>query len=224
MAHPAPRSRPATPDIQKDPAAAASSPASVFGQVLYGRRFDDGSPLLASPFSPDGTVEVTAVLGGPGSGKSYWLANHATRLAAAGVPLIVIDPFGDLRDAIGALGAREVVLGSGSHHHINPFRRSPDNGGADLRPVFEILLGSDFNEDAESVLGAATAAFYADPQGEERILGDFIATLRDLPLAPPLHGTRDHLVAVLEQLAQGELADLFAHRTDVGLEPVRDRP
>src|SRR5664279_5664285 len=113
---------------------------SALAEVLYGRRFDDGSPLMASPFSPDGPA-ITAVLGAPGSGKSYWLADQTTRLAAARVVLIAIDPLGDLREPFAAQGARTLVLGPGSDVHVNPFRRSPRNGDADLRPVFQILLG-----------------------------------------------------------------------------------
>lgn len=196
-----------------------------FGTVLWGRRFDDGSPVLTSPFRPDGSLEVTAVLGRPGSGKSYWLADHAARLVGAGVPLLAIDPLGDLRELFSALGGRNVTLGSDSPTHINPFRRSAAEPGADLRPVFAVLLGKAFSLEAEAILGQAQAAFYATPDAPEQALDGFLAALQGLPLASAMLALRDELVARLRAAGEdSRLIPLLTQLTDVGLDLEPDVP
>lgn len=196
-----------------------------FGTVLWGRRFDDGSPVLASPFRPDGSVEVTAVLGRPGSGKSYWLADHAARLVGAGVPLLAIDPLGDLRELFSALGGRNVTLGTDSPAHINPFRRSAAEPGADLRPVFAVLLGQAFSLEAEAILGQALAAFYAVPDAPEQALDSFLAALQGLILAPAMVTLRDELITRLRLIGEdSKLAALLAYPTDIDLTLEADAP
>lgn len=190
------------------------------GTVLYGRRFDDGSPVLASPFHADGSVDVTAVLGRPGSGKSFWLTSHARQLAAVDVPLLAIDPLGDLRELFAALGARTVTLGAGSAQHVNPFRRSSYGVGVDLRPVFAVLLGDAFTGEAEALLASATVGFYADPDAPEQALDGFIEALEALEFADGAvaWATRDDLATRLRAIGEDPiLAELLAHVTDVDL-------
>lgn len=199
-------------------AARAHAASMSATEILYGRRFDDGSPVAATPFHPDGATELTAVLGRPGSGKSYWLADHAARLADAGVHLIAIDPLGDLRDLMAAQGARTITLGPGAPSHINPFARAVDDAGADLRPVFQILLGVDFTAEAEAILARATAEFYADADAPERGLDDFVAHLRGMNVNTASNKARDEIANALERAAvEGDVADLFTHKTDVAL-------
>jgi hypothetical protein len=92
--------------------------------ALYGIHMTDHTPVFMSPWNTNETIDITTVLGAPGSGKSYWSRTHLGRMAMAGVRTIVIDPLGDFVLWHQKNAGTVIELGPGSPIHINPLRRS----------------------------------------------------------------------------------------------------
>jgi hypothetical protein len=211
-------------------------------RVLYGVAPKTRLPILRSPWNQDGTVNITALTGYPGSGKSFWLRCQLTRQAALGTQLLVVDPLNDFGSWFARNGGQTVSVSADSPSHINPLRLSQNQvsdgagnsrvGDEDLdvkihqrlKPLFRLLLGSEYNE-ADGLIGHGLRAFYERYGAEEHVMADFLEVLRELntrneeQLPTGSIDERRRLIDNLKlKLVDGELRDFFAHKTNVPLD------
>ena len=211
--------------------------------VLYGIHAINWTPVVMSPWRPDGSTDITCVLGRPGSGKSYWLRCHIGRLSMIGVTVFVIDPLSGYRRWFDNNQGQTISIAPGSDKHVNPFRRvwdanegaieSPSLKAARLMPLYSLLLGDAFDKETEVFLDGVTAQFYAnwkdDVQGEP-LIGDFLTFLKGYgslsktgeKLSEGMVAVRNHLYDLLVLRTQeGNLSDLFAYPTNVDITSTR---
>ena len=208
--------------------------------VLYGLHGANWTPVIMSPWLPDGTQQITGVLGKPGSGKSYWTRCFFGRLAMTGVSLFVIDPLGAYVRWFKNNDGQVIEIAPGRSSHVNPLRRVWDANEnafetipakiARLVPLFRILLGDEYSGAAVAIIGGALGRFYEKFGSDEKLMKDFLAFLRaynelgssGATFSAEMGRLRDRLVDILElKCLEGDLEDLFAHPTDVDIESSR---
>ena len=204
--------------------------------VLYGIHAVNFTPVIMSPFNSDETNEITTVLGKPGSGKSYWLRTHLGRLAMAGVQTITIDPLGDFVRWHKSNDGVIIEIAPGSPYHVNPLKREVEAETGELEsidtkiqrllPLFRLLLAKSWNELASGLIGSGLRAFYEEYGEQERLMEDFIKSLRtvDASVVGAFSAStlrqRDDLIDTLATLTlTGGLKEFFAHPTNVPLDP-----
>jgi hypothetical protein len=208
--------------------------------VLYGVHAFNRTPIVMSPFNADDTIEIQGIIGMPGSGKTFWLRSHLSRMAATGTRILVIDPIGDY-----VLWARNndgqvVEISATSESHVNPLARAFDQkiGGYEdiptkidqLKPLFRLLLSTSYSNERLRVITAALSRFYEsfDPAIEELVMRDFLRVLRDMTelggesIGSAIAAERDYLYDLLRATTlDGDLAPYFAHKTNVDLSSPR---
>jgi len=215
--------------------------------ILYGLRPSDRSPLLGSPFNEDGTNSVSAIIGQPGSGKSFWLRCHLSRLAALGTRIIAIDPINDYGAWFRRNGGIVVSLCEDSEWHINPLkidRQCVVNAAGEksmvtenidvkinqrLKPLFRLILGAEWDGSADGLIGHGLRAYYDRYGNQEHLMVDLINVMRDqnslneASLSDSLIEQRARLIDnLMLKLVAGEFRTFFAYPTNVDLEsPVK---
>ena len=209
--------------------------------VLYGIHAINWTPIIMSPWRPDGTTDITCVLGRPGSGKSYWLRCHIGRLSMIGVTVFVIDPLSGYTRWFGNNEGQIIQIAPGSKSHINPFRRvwdanegaveSPSTKAARLQPLYSLLLGNAFDKETEVFLDGVTTQFYTFWKDErEPLISDFLSYLKGYDtLSNTGENLSEGMVAIRKRLYDlltfrtqvGNLSDLFVHPTNVQLTSTR---
>jgi flagellar biosynthesis regulator FlaF len=211
--------------------------------VLYGIHQYNRSPVMLSPWNTDKSVQITTVLGRPGSGKSYWLRCHLGRLAMIGVQIIVIDPMNDFGLWCSRNSGQPIDISPDSHWHINPLKLAQEQhinslGETEmayenidvkinqrLKPLFRLLLGSEYGGMADGLIGHGLRAFYDHYGTEEHVMADFVEVLRDLnsrneeQLSAGSIDERRRLIDNLKlSLVDGEFRSYFANKTNVALD------
>jgi hypothetical protein len=204
--------------------------------VLYGVHMYNRTPVLMSPWNADETIDITAVLGAPGAGKSYWLRTHINRMAMTGTRILMIDPIGDYVRWFANNDGQVVEISAESTSHVNPIalawdqkigrHESPGSKIDQLKPLFRRLLGTSFTNEALRLVTAALDRFYLsfDPGKEEPLMRDFLLnhlkTIDDLggEKIGTLGAERDRIYNLLWTTTQvGDLAPFFTHKTNVDL-------
>lgn len=215
--------------------------------ALYGIHMTDHTPVFMSPWNTNETIDITTVLGAPGSGKSYWSRTHLGRMAMAGVRTIVIDPLGDFVLWHQKNAGTVIELGPGSPIHINPLRRSKgievdddgveyegieriDDAIARLSALFALILGEKYDIVAEGLIETGLRTFYEQYGEEERLMEDFINVLKEISstavgsLSDATTARRSDLVDTLAlRCLSGAYKELFAYPTNVSIDPTDDR-
>jgi type IV secretory pathway VirB4 component len=211
--------------------------------VLYGVHQYNRTPVMISPWNTDDTVQITTVLGRPGSGKSYWLRCHLGRLAMIGVQVIVIDPMNDFGLWCSRNGGQSIDISPDSRWHVNPLKlaqeqRTNSLGETEmvfenidvkinqrLKPLFRLLLGSEYSGMADGLIGHGLRAFYDRYGSEEHVMADFVEVLRELntrneeQLSAGSIDERRRLIDNLKlKLVDGEFRTYFANKTNVALD------
>ena len=217
--------------------------ASAVPKVLYGMTPTTRRPILRSPWNDDGTVQITTVMGQSGSGKSFWLRCQLARQAALGTRIIAIDPVGDFSGWFARNDGQIVDVAPDSAWHHNPLKVAREQhlnslGEAEiayenidvkinqrLKPLFRLLLGSEYNWMANDLLGRGLQAFY-DRYGneDEHVMADFIEVLREIidrneeQLFSAALDERRRLIDNLKlKLVDGEFRSYFAHKSNMDL-------
>ena len=213
------------------------------GDVVYGLRTANRTPLMASPFRDDHTVAISAIIGQPGSGKSFWLSCHLARQAAIGTQIIAIDPLNDFGDWFRRNSGIVVSLCQDSAWHINPLKVDREcildaSGEATmvaenidvkinlrLKPLFRLILASEYDEVVDDLLGQGLRAFYERYGDEEHLMVDLINVMweqrakNNANLSGPVVAQWTRLIDNLAlKLVQGEYRNFFAYPTNIDLE------
>jgi conjugal transfer ATP-binding protein TraC len=203
--------------------------------VLYGIHAADMTPVLMSPWNADETMEITSVLGRPGSGKSYWLRCHLGRLALVGVQTITIDPLGDFIRWHKENEATIIEIAPDSEYHVNPLRREIEADGEietvdekvqRLLPLFRFLIGTQWDEVASGLISSGLRRFYDRYGTEERLMADFIDVLKEVSeseagrLSDETMARRAKIIDTLAlNCLQGAYRSFFAHKSNIVLDP-----
>ena len=215
--------------------------------ALYGVHMTDHTPVFMSPWNSNETIDITTVLGAPGSGKSYWCRTHIGRMAMAGVRTIVIDPIGDYVLWHQKNNGTVIELGPGSPIHINPLRRTKgievDDDGTEysgieriddaisrLSALFALILGEQYDIVAEGLIETGLRTFYEQYGDEEKLMEDFINVLKMITstavgdLSDATARRRADLVDTLAlRCLSGAYKELFAYPTNVAIDPSDER-
>jgi len=151
----------------------------------------------------DGTTMYgTLVIASAGSGKSFFTQGWATRLAALGSDVIIVDQKRDYDNLVEVLGGQTIPFmpgallpGTDEKVRINPFDLPPGVNEPDedhkmfLMAFFSALLGSGLSKTEKTLLMAAIDQTYAvnsdiQPDGtliyNGATLSDFVRTLKNL--------------------------------------------
>ena len=209
--------------------------------VLYGIHLFNRTPIIVDPWLT--TSKISAILGEPGAGKSFWMRTHLGRVAMVGAQVIVIDPYNDHTKWMNDNGGQVINLSPRSTSHINPLkvrmeRWVNDEGKTveeteditvkvdeDLQPLFELLLGDEYTALARGLIGSGLKSLYKRYGTTEKLMGDFIAHLREINAqtdndeSPEAKAARGKLIDLLGFFVgpQGAFAEYFNHPTNVGL-------
>ena len=203
--------------------------------VLYGIHMANSTPVLASPWNANETIEITTVLGRMGSGKSYWVRTHLGRLAMAGVQTITIDPLGDFVRWHAANEATIIEIAPGSKYHVNPLKRSwsaqddapepIEQKVEHLLPMFRLVLGEDYDNIAAGLLQGGLRAFYERYEGEEHLMSDFVQLLRNYnrssagEFGADTMRRREKLIDTLAlKCLDGTFKEFFSHPTNIDID------
>jgi flagellar biosynthesis regulator FlaF len=210
--------------------------------ILYGVHQYNRTPVMISPWNTNDTVEITTVLGRTGSGKSYWLRCHLGRLAMVGVQIIAIDPINDFGLWFSRNEGVIIDISPGSHWHVNPLKVAQEQrinslGETEmadenidvkinqrLKPLFQLLLGSEYSGMADGLIGHGLRAYYDRYGSEEHLMVDFVDVLRELntrneeQLSAGSIDERRRLIDNLKlKLVDGEFRSYFSEKTNVDL-------
>jgi hypothetical protein len=205
--------------------------------VLYGLQAYNQTPVVMSPWVTDVSgrvVNVTTVVGEPGAGKSFWMRCYLGRMAMIGTQLLVIDPIGDYRRffKMNPEGSQSIEIHAESGTHLNPLKREwdievdglesiPSKVGR-LIPLFALLLGDSFTDSTKNLIAGALTSFYEKYDGEEKLMEDFIAFLRNYDqISAASNETllrRDRIVDDLNlKCTASDFKNYFKYRSNVDL-------
>lgn len=210
--------------------------------VLYGLHAYNLTPVVISPWNQDGTPTITSLLGAQRQGKSYWMRCHIGRLAMTGVQIIAIDPINDFGRWFKQNEGQEIRIDPSSPWHVNPLKlieekyldaegnvknrwenadRKIDNR---LKPLFKLLLGDEYRDMADGLIGHGLRVFYDRFGTEEHLMSDLVTVLKELnEKNEDNYGSaalleRQRLIDNIElKLVKGEFRDYFRHKTNVEL-------
>lgn len=177
------------------------------GGVLLGLNARNGKPIRCDPLT------TTVIVGGSGSGRSSVLATRIARMASLGMRIVAVAPYWMSNGWFRGPGGQSIRIGPSSTWHHDPLAlqdRLPDERADDLRPLFAVLLGEQFDAIADDLVRAALLAFYASPDKEG--MGDFISMLAtmDRAMTPTASRKREEIVLILERLTvTGPLSRYF---------------
>lgn len=210
--------------------------------VLYGLHAYNLSPVVISPWNRDGSPTITSLLGAQGQGKSYWMRCHIGRLAMTGVQIIAIDPMNDFGRWFRQNEGQIIDISPNSRWHVNPLKlteeRYLDSEGnvqtrwedADrkidnrLKPLFKLLLGDEYRDMADGLIGHGLRVFYDRYGHEEHLMSDLVGVLRELNtrneegLGDSAIRDRQRLIDNIElKLVNGEFREYFRYKNNIEL-------
>jgi hypothetical protein len=191
------------------------------GGYPLGRSLATAAPVRIDPFDTAHHANANiAVLAASGQGKSYTLGALLLAAAARGRGSVVIDPEGEYRPLVTALGGDYLQLAPGCGAALNVFEIGcADEGEAERRAevvaavvdLVNVLCGESLDEvERAHVDAAATAALdRARTRRRPPLLGDCLPSLRT---AAP------RVATVLARFCTGPLAELFNRPTTMRLD------
>lgn len=208
--------------------------------VLIGLNVTGGGAFSFDPWNlysrtsrteqPSGRRLVTngniLIIGAPGQGKSSLLKTYCYRQAAFGRRAEFIDPRGEYREVVEALGGVVVALRPGGDQSLNPLTDVGDPVGRSnlLLSLCRILLGRGLEPVEEVGLLAALEQADATVHDREVCLPDVEAALRDPDetMTTALNGSHDFarqqlrdVMLTLRLLRKGPLRGMFDRPTNI---------
>ncbi len=189
------------------------------GGYLLGRALGSDAPVRLAPFDTGRHTNANiAVLAASGRGKSYALGMLVISAAARGIGSVVVDPEGEHRGLVSALGGDLLELRPGCDSSLNIFEcgdvasdgnhRAAEIGGAVVALVDVLLGGLDEVERALVDSAARSAMERAASGGRVAVLGDCVA---------PLRTAAPRVATVLDRFCSGALGELFNRPTSIHL-------
>jgi hypothetical protein len=185
------------------------------GGYRLGAAIRSGLPVRVAPFDtarhPNPNIAVFAA---SGHGKSFAIGTLVLEAAVAGVNSVIIDPEGEYRGLVGALGGRYLELAPGTDAAVNVFEgagEDPEEAIAAVVDLVTVLCGDQLGEVERAMVDAAARAGLQRAAGEHRtpLLEDCLATL-DVDARP--------VAAVVRRFCTGGLGALFNRPTSLAVD------
>jgi AAA-like domain len=185
------------------------------GGYRLGAAIRSGLPVRVAPFDttrhPNPNVAVFAA---SGHGKSFAIGTLVLEAAVAGVNSVIIDPEGEYRGLVGALGGRYLELAPGTDAAVNVFEGAGDDPEEAIAAVVDlvtVLCGDQLGEVDRAMVDAAARNGLQRAASEHRapLLEDCIATL-DVDARP--------VAAVVRRFCTGGLGALFNRPTSLAVD------
>ena len=185
------------------------------GGYRLGAAIRSGLPVRVAPFDtsrhPNPNVAVFAA---SGHGKSFAIGTLVLEAAVAGVNSVIIDPEGEYRGLIAALGGRYLELAPGTDAAVNVFEGAgddPEEAIAAVVSLVTVLCGDQLGDVERAVVdGAARAAIQrAADQHRTPLLEDCLATL-EIEARP--------VAMVVRRFCTGGLGALFNRPTSLAVD------
>jgi type IV secretory pathway VirB4 component len=174
-----------------------------------------GLPVRVAPFDttrhPNPNIALFAA---SGHGKSFAIGTLVLEAAVAGVNSVIIDPEGEYRGLVGALGGRYLELAPGTDAAVNVFEGAeddPEEAIAAAVDLVTVLCGDQLGEVDRALVDAAARAGLAQAAAEKRVplLEDCLPTL-DVDSRP--------VAAVVRRFCTGGLGALFNRPTSLAVD------
>jgi Helicase HerA, central domain len=171
-----------------------------------------GLPVRVAPFDTARHSNPNiAVFAASGHGKSFAIGTLMLEAAVAGVNSVIIDPEGEYRGLVAALGGRYLELAPGTDAAVNVFEGAADDPEETVAAVVDlvtVLCGDRLGDVERAVVDAAARAAMERALLEHRrpLLEDCLATL-DVEARP--------VAMVVRRFCTGGLGALFNRPTSL---------
>jgi hypothetical protein len=174
-----------------------------------------GLPVRVAPFDTERHSNPNiAVFAASGHGKSFAIGTLVLEAAVAGVNSVIIDPEGEYRGVVAALGGRYLELAPGTDAAVNVFEGAADDPEEVVAAVVDlvsVLCGDRLGDVDRAVVDAAARAALGRAQSEHRVplLEDCLPTL-DAEARP--------VATVVRRFCTGGLGALFNRPTSLAVD------
>ena len=174
-----------------------------------------GLPVRVAPFDTSRHANPNiAVFAASGHGKSFAIGTLVLEAAVAGVNSVIIDPEGEYRGLVTALGGRYLELAPGTDAAVNVFEGAADDPEETVAAVVDlvtVLCGDGLGDVERAVVDAAARAALQHALSEHRtpLLEDCLATL-DIEARP--------VAMVVRRFCTGGLGALFNRPTSLAVD------
>src|SRR6202140_2911915 len=174
-----------------------------------------GLPVRVAPFdTARHTNPNIAVFAASGHGKSFAIGTLMLEAAVAGANSVIIDPEGEYRGLVAALGGRYLELAPGTDAAVNVFEGAADDPEETVAVVVDlvtVLCGDRLGDVERAVVDAAARAALQRANAEHRtpLLEDCLPML-DVEARP--------VAAVVRRFCTGGLGALFNRPTSLAVD------
>jgi hypothetical protein len=174
-----------------------------------------GLPVRVAPFDTARHSNANiAVFAASGHGKSFAIGTLVLEAAVAGVNSVIIDPEGEYRGLVTALGGRYLELAPGTDAAVNVFEGAADDPEETIAAVVDlvtVLCGDRLGDVERAVVDAAARVAMQRAFGEDRtpLLEDCLTTL-DVEARP--------VAMVVRRFCTGGLGALFNRPTSLAVD------
>ena len=185
------------------------------GGYRLGAAIRSGLPVRVAPFDtsrhPNPNVAVFAA---SGHGKSFAIGTLVLEAAVAGVNSVIIDPEGEYRALVTALGGRYLELAPGTDAAVNVFEGAGDDPEEAIAAVVDlvtVLCGDQLGDVERAVVDASARAALLRAAAEQRtpLLEDCLSTL-EIEARP--------VAMVVRRFCTGGLGALFNRPTSLAVD------
>jgi hypothetical protein len=185
------------------------------GGYRLGAAIRSGLPVRVAPFDtsrhPNPNVAVFAA---SGHGKSFAIGTLVLEAAVAGVNSVIIDPEGEYRALVTALGGRYLELAPGTDAAVNVFEGAGDDPEEAIAAVVDlvtVLCGDQLGDVERAVVDSAARAALQRAAADHRtpLLEDCLATL-EIEARP--------VAMVVRRFCTGGLGALFNRPTSLAVD------
>jgi hypothetical protein len=173
-----------------------------------------GLPVRVAPFDTARHSNPNiAVFAASGHGKSFAIGTLVLEAAVAGVNSVIIDPEGEYRGVVAALGGRYLELAPGTDSAVNVFEganENPEDAIAAVVDLVTVLCGDRLGDVERAVVDASARDALQRAKAEHRtpLLEDCLATL-DREARP--------VATVVRRFCTGGLGALFNRPTSIAV-------
>jgi hypothetical protein len=185
------------------------------GGYRLGTAVRSGLPVRVAPFDTERHSNPNvAVFAASGHGKSFAIGTLVLEAAVAGVNSVIIDPEGEYRGVVDALGGRYLELAPGTDAAVNVFEGAtddPEEAVAAVVDLVSVLCGDRLSDVDRAVVDGAARAAIDRAQSEHRVplLEDCLVTL-DAEARP--------VATVVRRFCTGGLGALFNRPTSLAVD------